>query len=160
MTTMTTLHGYTVSLDTLNLKRLLPEWYWLTGGDKEIIAITKLGEAILQDLTGNLFFLSTTRGTLDDIPGSKESLFEADIYEAGLEELFLPKLIDRIENSGKSLSDKEVYSYYVLPVMGGKCEADNMFNLSIYDHFAVNGKIHFQIKSLSVGVKANLELNN
>ena len=68
-------------------------------------------------------------------------------------EWFMIDLIEELKNSGQELSERQIYSYKKLPVLGGDYSVDNFVVTDIEVHFCFAGQIHEQVKDLPPGTK-------
>lgn len=141
---------YLIPLDELDHPRILSTWNWLIG-DKSIIALTKSGDALLTDNDGHLYFLETGGGTIEFKADNFKDFLENKLDEELMNELLLKPVIDRLEEQGKILETKQVYSYTMLPILGGKYDESNRFILDIYEHYNLTGDTHFQLKDTPDG---------
>lgn len=140
---------HTIDISKIDRAQILNQWIWLTGTDKQVAYITKLGDALLTDKHQQFYHLNTGEGTIEKI----EELGIRD-YEY----IFLPELIRELEATNRCLSQNEVYSFTLLPVLGGTYSVSNMFKLDVYEHFGVTGEIHSQLKNLPDGTEVELHV--
>jgi hypothetical protein len=71
---------------------------------------------------------------------------------------FLSPLIEKLKESGKILRDNEVYSFKVMPMLGGEYSVENIEPVDISVHFAFAGQICEQIKDLPDGTKVSIKV--
>ena len=154
---MTNIKTYIISLDDIDLKRILETWTWLTGENKTVIALTKLGDALLKDTDNKLYFLNTGEGDLKTISENYMDFINAKLDNEVYEELFLPTLVDELNRNDKQLLPKQVYSFYKLPLLGGTYDTENIYVLNLYEHYNLTGEIHLQLKDLPDGTKINIK---
>jgi hypothetical protein len=107
----------------------------------------------LRDDKNNIFWLNVGEGKLNLVAnGNKE--FEGKLKDIDqVNEWFMIDLIEELKNSGQDLTDRQVYSYKKLPVLGGDYSADNFEATDIEVHFCFAGQIHEQVKDLPPGTK-------
>lgn len=148
---------YLIPTDEIDLSKVLLTWTWLTG-DKSIVALTKSGDALLKDNIGHLYLLDVGRGTLElKANNHQDFLYNKLSYEL-TEEILLPTVVDKLEQHGIILNTGQVYSYKLLPILGGTYDEKNMFALDIYEHFGLTGDIHFQIKEAQDGTRVEIKI--
>lgn len=149
---------YIISFENIDSARLLKPWKWLIGTDKEILVITKMGDLLLRNLEGHLFFLNTEEGTFDQL-----SNFYSDFYKNKLSpkqylEIFKPELIEDMIEDEKFLQEDQVYAYKTLPVLGGKSHPDNLYPADIYKHFMATAYVHQQLDMIDPPIDSAEEL--
>jgi hypothetical protein len=147
------LKAYTIPLDDLDLSRVLKTWNWLTGGNKTVIALTKLGDILLKDNQDRLFFLDTGKGKIEIIHEHYLDFVNGKLSNNVYEEILLTILVDKLRSNGKTLKSNQVYSFYKLPVIGGRYIVENIFPLDLYKHYGVTGEINLQLRDLPGGTK-------
>ncbi len=136
---------YLIPLDNLDHTKVLSTWTWLTG-DKSIVALTKSGDALLKDNSGHLYFLDVGGGTVELKADSYRDFLDNKLSYELTEELLLPVVVDKLEQHGIKLKPRQVYSYTLLPIIGGAYDEKNMFAVDLYEHYNLTGDIHFQLK--------------
>jgi hypothetical protein len=148
---------YLIPLDNIDLTKIISTWTWLTE-EKEIIALTKSGNALLKDKVGRLYFLDTGSGVFKYKGENYNDFFENNLDEEIAEEMLLPTIIDQLESDEMKLGPDQVYSFTILPVLGGSFDAENRFIVNIYEHYNLTGDIHFQLKDLPDGTKVEINV--
>ncbi len=153
---MTEIEKYILNLDNLVLDKLLENWTWLTG-EKCIVAITKAGDMLLKDRNNELHFLDTGLGVIKLISQNYQDFFQNHLSEKVTEELLLPNLIEKLERKYTKLKPGQIFSYNLMPILGGLYDETNMFPLDIYEHFGLTGEIHNKIKNLPDGTSIKID---
>lgn len=148
---------YLVPIDNLDIKKIISNWKWLTG-DKTIVALAKSGDALLKDNDDKLYFLDVGSGTIEHKADNYQDFFQAKLSNELVEEILLPTVIDKLEKFGFILNKGQIFSFTILPILGGKYDEKNMFALDIYEHFTLTGEIHFQIKDLPDGTEVKMKI--
>lgn len=146
---------YLVPIDNLDLKKVLSTWTWLTG-DKSIVALTKSGDALLKDNSGHLYFLDVGGGTVEVKADNYRDFFDNKLSYKLTEELLLTVVVDKLEQHGIKLNARQVYSYTLLPIIGGSQDEKNMFAVDLYEHYNLTGDIHFQLKDSPDGTQVDI----
>jgi len=144
---MTDIDKYLIPLSGYDLCKILEEWKWLTG-DKTIVALTKTGDLLLKDKSEHLYFLDAGGGTLSHKADNYLDFINQKLSDELTEELLLPHVIDKLQQQGTMLKPGQVYSYTLLPILGGNYDDKNRFAVDLYEHFSLTGATHFQIKDL------------
>ncbi|MCM5530643.1 T6SS immunity protein Tdi1 domain-containing protein [Parasegetibacter sp. NRK P23] len=148
----------TKDIANANLEDFLSCWRWLVTDMKAVVTISCLGDMFFLGKDDNVYWLQTENGELTKIASSLEEyqLFLDD--EVKLDDWFLPLLIEKLIDSGKTLKENEVYSYKQLPILGGEYSVDNIDPTDMSIHFAFCGQICEQIKNLPDGTKVNIKV--
>jgi len=151
--------NYILVLNGLNLTGILESWMWLTGADKSIVALTKSGDMLLKDSFGKLYFLDTGGGNLEMVANNFADFLENNLSDGQMDELLLPNLIDKLTVDGILLEPGQVYSYLILPILGGPYDSSNMYPLEAYEHYSLTGEMHHKIKDFPDGkhVRINVQ---
>ena len=146
-------------LKNVDLSKILRNWKWLTG-NKSVIALTKAGDVILKDIDNSLYFLDIGAGKLQFISKNYHDFFNKKLSEDKIDELLLPTLVDKLEHHKIKLKTGQVYSYTMLPILGGAYDEKNMFAVDLYEHYNLTGEIHYKIKDLPDGSKVKISIEN
>jgi len=136
---------YTINHINLDQARLLGPWVWLIGKDKEIIVVTKMGDLLLTDSSGMLYFLAVAEGSMEHISNYANDFFKNRLSAEQYYEIFQPNLIEDIEKDEMYLTEGQVYAYTKLPVKGGKISVANIHCADIYEYLTLTGTIHKEI---------------
>lgn len=150
---------YIVPLDKIELSKILSPWLWLTG-DKSIVALTKSGDALLKNYLNHLFFLDVGGRTCEFKADNYQDFFDKKLSCELTEELLIPILVDKLKAHGINLGPNQVYSYTILPIIGGTYDEKNMYAVDLYKHYNLTGEIHFQLKDLPDGTKVKIKVEN
>ena len=148
---------YIIPTDQLDLRKVLSEWIWLVK-DKSIIALTKMGDALLKDNNNYLYFLDTGNGSIELISKNYQDFQNNQLSSELLEEILLVNIVNEIEKHQILLNSNQVFSYKILPILGGEYSIENIFALDVYEHFSFTRDIHFQIKDLPDGTRFEIKV--
>jgi hypothetical protein len=148
----------TINLSNIDTEDIKSCWEWLLKDISQILMISKLGDMFLEGNDKAVYWLATEIGELnkiaDDVPSFRRLLQD----ENNIEEWFLPLFIKELIAKGMILKPDEVYSYKLLPVMGGEYAVDNIEPTNISVHFAITGQILEQIKKLPSGTQVKIKI--
>ncbi len=140
----------------IDLADICEAWQWLIADQKEVILVTIFGDLFLFGPSGEVNWLDTSTGKLTQVANDIED-FKVQLQVAeNFDNWFLSWLHDDIENSGIKLSDREVFSFKINPILGGQYTFDNIEPVDISVHFQLTGQICEQIKDLPDGTKINI----
>lgn len=144
-----------VKFDEISADRLVHDWTWLIGKDKQPIMVSSIGDLFLKDVNEKVYWLNTGDGTLTDVAEGieqfKEKLQDPEIVR----DWFLVDLVAILNTKGKKLEVGQVYSNKKLIVFGGDYSPENFEPTDIEVHFSITGQIHRQVKDLPHGTKIN-----
>ncbi len=149
--------GLTKDISSIDVEEILSCWQWRIGEMQTIIAISCLGDLFLLGKDKAVYWLQTDSGDLTKIADNIEQYQEFLTDQVNTDNWFLPLLIIKLLNAGKTLKANEVYSYKKLPVIGGKYTIDNIEPSDMSIHFAFSGQICEQIKDLPEGSKVTIK---
>jgi len=136
---------------------ILSCWLWTLSNMKSVITISTIGDIFLLGQDDAIYWLQTDFGDLTKIA---DSLSQFDQYLKDTDKVdnwFLPLLIEKLILAGKTLKEKEVYSFKKPPILGGDYSVDNLDPTDMSVHFAFSGQICQQAKNLPPGIKINLK---
>lgn len=155
-----TWNDLTIKFDHIDTKRLLESWDWLIGNDKKPILVSSIGDLFLVDNDGKYHWLNVGAGIIEKVAENetefKEKLNNTEISE----EWFLIELVAELKRNGLELTERKLYGYKTLPILGGKYEPENFELTDIEVHFELSGKIHKQIKDLPNGTNVEIKITN
>ncbi|PIQ46940.1 MAG: hypothetical protein COW03_17470 [Cytophagales bacterium CG12_big_fil_rev_8_21_14_0_65_40_12] len=145
----------TVDFSHINPDKLLQDWVWLIGEGKKPILVSSIGDLFLTDKSGKCFWLNAGEGILEEVAESLEE-FEIKLKDNKyVNEWFLIALVKIFKEKGFELTDRCLYSFKKLPVLGGEYEPENFEITDIEVHFSLSGQINQKIKDLPEGTNIN-----
>ena len=148
----------TINPSHLDINDLIESWGWLIAKDVNPILITALGDIFFQRSSGEVLWLDTGSAKITVVAKSSDE-FKANLSNSEIiDEWFLPKLIGELKSSGKILESGQVYSYDHPPNLGGDYTVDNIRPAALSVHLFIHGQIGEQIKDLSDGASAIIEI--
>ena len=156
---MIDINNYILPLVNVDLTKILRNWTWLTG-NKSIVALTKAGDIILKDHDNSLYFLDVGNCDLSFISKDFSDFLNNRLSDDIIEKLLFPNIIDKLEHHNINLKPGQVYSYTLLPILGGAYDEKNMFAIDIYEHYDLMGLINYKIKDLADGTKVQIKFEN
>jgi hypothetical protein len=146
-----------IKIENLDQGDILSCWRWLTPTVKSVIMVSCLGDLFLIGADNAVYWLQTDRGKLTREAETLDEFLAFLNDEEKVDNWFLPKFIHELVEVGKILKENEVYSYKVLPVLGGEYNVGNIEPTDISVHFALSGQICEQIKDLPDGTKVRVK---
>lgn len=145
-----------VDFSYIDLKRITESWDWLIGNDKTPILVSSIGDIFLEDRKGKCYWLNVGEGIIEKVAEDKTEFKEKLNNNEIVSEWFLVELVAELKKEGLELTEKKLYGYKKLPVLGGEYEPENFELTDIEVHFELSGQIHKQIKDLPDGTKVKI----
>lgn len=152
------LKNLSISLNGIDTDKLIENWTWLIGNDKQPIIVTSIGDMFLKDKKGQVYWLNVGEGYIDKVADSLSGFGEMLLDEELVDEWFLTQLEEEIKASRLELAHGNVFSYLKLPVLGGHYVAENFKVTDITAHFQLAGEIHKKIADLPEGTTVNIKV--
>ncbi len=152
-----TWNDLTINFENIDRTELVEDWQWLVGTSLPIL-ITSVGDAFLQNVDGEIYWLITGSAELEKVANNYEE-FQAKLNDNELvHDWFLVPVVAELKKQGVLLEPGKLYGFKQLPVLGGKYESDNFELTDIAVHFSMSGQINFKLKDLPDGTKVNFEI--
>jgi hypothetical protein len=151
-----TLKELTKDINSIDIVDILSCWHWLTGDINEVHTISVLGDIFLIGKDNSIYWLQADCGELEKVADNREQFHQFLLDEEKFDEWFLPELVQKLVDAGKTLNKSQVYSYKIIPVIGGEYSIENIEPTDISIHFAFCGQICEQIKDLPDGTDVNI----
>ncbi len=140
-------------LSSIDAEDILSEWEWLLEEKMELVLVSSIGDMFLKNTKGEIFLLDTLGGELKRVADSENDFAELLTHKEKQEELLSRTFVETLIESGKTLSPTEIYSFMVLPVLGGDFTPENIEPTDISVHFSMTGQIHKQVHDLPDGTE-------
>lgn len=147
----------TKDITSVDIDDILSCWQWRLTDMHSVVTISCLGDIFLIGHDSAVYWLQTDSGDLTKVAATLEQYQKFLANEEKIDNWFLPLLIEKLIAAGKTLKDNEVYSYKILPAIGGEYSVDNIEPTDMSVHFAFSGQICEQIKDLPDGTKVNIK---
>jgi hypothetical protein len=132
---------------------LLSDWRWLVGDSVTLILVSAIGDMFLADSSGQVLWLDTGTGQLQQIASSADEFQRLRQQPDSVDQWFIPQLVGDLITGGVRLSPGQCYSYKKPPILGGEIQPANFEPMDLAVHFSVLGQIHKQVKDLPTGTK-------
>lgn len=149
------LHHLIKDLSGINIHDVCREWDWLINGNRDVVAISTIGDLFLKDEQGKIIWLDANVGELKEVADNFEAFQVLMNDNECQENWFMSSLIEELQMDGIHIQDNQVYSFKVLPTLGGDYSSDNLEPTDIVVHFSFVGQIQRQIKDLPDGTPIN-----
>lgn len=124
----------------------------------EPVVASTLGDIFFQDNSKAVFWLNTGTAKITRVAESREAFLE-HLKGTKSNEWFLPRLIEKLIEAGKTLKPDYCYTFVTLPIFKeGSYDISNLNPVPAKEHFDLTGKLHLQIKDLSDGAKVQVKI--
>ena len=140
----------------IDFEHILSAWQWRIADMRAAIMVTVWGDIFFEGNDEGIYWLRTDTGSLTKVAESNEHFQSLLRDQTNIDNWFSPPLLEELYNLGKSLKKDEVFSFQMLPVIGGEYSIENIVPCSISVHFANAGQICEQIKDLPDGTKVKI----
>jgi hypothetical protein len=152
------LDDLTINIAHVDMDDLCECWMWLIPDLKQVLMISKMGDMFIMQKDGCIYWLATDMGNLTKIANDYKEFEQLLLEEDNLDNWFLPLLIQQLIAAGMLLGPNQVYSFKLMPVMGGDYAVDNIEPTDLSVHFTITGQICQQIKNLPDGTKVKIKI--
>ena len=146
-----------VQLSDDALADALSDWKWLLPPDMRPLLVSTSGDVFFIDAAGQVHWLETGAGKLQQIAGSGGEFESAVRHAESRAEWFFEPVIDGLRAKGIHIAPGECYGYRTLPVLGGNYDDDNRVAVDAAGHIRFTGYVHGQIKDLPEGTEVVLK---
>ncbi len=147
-----TMNDLTVNFSHLDRDTLLEDWRWLIGPSKLPILLTASGNAFVQDADDEtVHFLRI--GTAELLPiAENEDAFRALLGDDAFVTNYLAvQMVGAMMQKGTRLGPGQIYSFKILPTLGGQYALENVEATDISVHFSLSGQMQQKISALPPG---------
>jgi len=135
-------------------------WQWLMPGRWTPFLCSMIGGIFAEDEDGGIYWLESGTGLVERIAADREA-FDAVVKSDpdGVDEWFLPPLVEQLHEAGKRPGPGECYAFTILPVFAeGKYEIGNMNVVPVREQLICAATIHEQIKNVPDGGKVQFKI--
>jgi len=147
-----TLDDLTVNFSHLKAKTILEDWYWFIGKNKLPILLTASGDAFVQDKKNlAIHFLDVSGGDFYQVAETIEEFNSLLGSKEFVTKYFSVQMVGELLQLGRKLEKGKVFSFKILPMLGGKYELSNVEETNIPVHYSVSGQIYQQCHDLPDG---------
>ena len=144
-----TMKELAVNFTHLDYNTVLEDWQWLIGSSKLPILLTAAGDAFVQDAEGGpIHFLNIGRGELHAVAENDNELHSLLTSKDFVASHFAVESVTALMQAGRRLGMGQIYSFKVLPVLGGDYAPDNIEMSEIASHFSLAGQIQQKVSDL------------
>jgi len=137
----------------IDTKDMLSEWKWLLDNQKEILLVSSMGDMFLLSNDNAVYWLDTGMAELTFVAETVEEFQTLLNNEETINNWLLPGLVIQLVEAGVTLSEDQVYSFKIPPILGGDFSINNFEPTNMSVHFSILGQIHKQIWDAKDGTK-------
>lgn len=148
-------HELIKDINKTDLDDICSSWQWCLTGQKAVALISCAGDLFLIGDDETINWLDTSLGQITKIANNLDQFAHLLEDESNLNNWFLAPMVESLILRGKTLQENEVYSYKILPSLGGTYSIDNMEVTDMSVHFNITGQLQEQIKDLPDGTSIN-----
>ena len=123
------------NINNIDLDDICSSWQWCQGDQKSIALVSCVGDIFLFGNDDTIDWLDTSVGQLKQVATNLEEFEQLLNQEQNIDNWFLATIVEQLIINGKTLKENEVYSFKVLPTLGGDYSADNFDTTDISVHF-------------------------
>jgi hypothetical protein len=142
-------------INQINLDDICSCWEWNLKDQKAVFLISNFGDMFLIGKDDEISWLHTGTGEIKKIADNLQEFEDIVITESNTEKWFFASLLEKLILKGQKLKKNEVYSFNILPTLGGSYSITNFTPTDISVHFAITGQLQERIKNLPHGTKIN-----
>ena len=142
-------------ISKIDLEDIRSDWQWKLTDQKDIVIVSLMGDIFLTGNNDEINWPETGTGRLRSVAKNLEEFESLLNNQTLVDSWLLPSLIKQLSNQGKIPNENEVYSFKIMPALGGGYSIDNFDTTDISVHFSITGQIHQQIKDLPDGTRIN-----
>ena len=147
-----TMKDLAVNFNHLDYNTLLKEWRWLIGSSKLPILLTAAGDAFVQAAEGGpIYFLNVGRGELYAVAANDNELHSLLTSKDFVANHFSIENVQALIQAGIRLGPGQIYSFKILPTLGGQYTIENAEVTDISIHFSLSGQIQQKVSALPPG---------
>lgn len=116
----------------------LASWRWLIGDDARLLGVTVMGDVFLQDPKGQVFWLDTGRANFERVAENEEQ-WRRMLPSHGPRWLHA-KVLEQLRAAGIEPPPGQVFSWRLLPMLGGHLSPDNIDMVPPLVHLTASGR--------------------
>lgn len=148
-------HQFIKDINKINLEDVCSDWQWLLNNEYNVIMVSNTGDLFLSAKNKSVHWLDTGTGQLQKIANDTEQFYTALNDLENIDKWLLASVVLDLIEKDLILQENEVYSYKIMPILGGDYPSENFEITDISVHFSITGQIYRQVKDLPEGTKIN-----
>ena len=148
------MNDLTVNFAHLDRDTLLEDWRWLIGPSKLPILLTASGNAFVQDADDEtVHFLRVSTAELLPVAENEDAFRVLLGDDAFVVNYLAVQMVGGMMQKGVRLGPCEIYSFRILPTLGGRYALENVEATDISVHFSLSGQIQQKVTALPPGAQ-------
>ncbi len=154
---MLTRDDFFINIDFAEISDAYDSFKWLDASisSKNVLLITAFGDLIFSNISGQIQMLDLIEGSVIDLADDVNQFQQLFTTKKFQTEIFLSDLLITLKEQNETRGPKEVYSFKVPMILGGKAESENVVIMDLKVWIHLIGQIHEQVKDLPPGTKVN-----
>ena len=153
-----TLQYLSKDINKIDSADILSCWQWQTAEMRALIIVSFLGDIFFEGNDKAVYWLTTDNCNVTKVAENINAFDEMLNDENNIDKWFLPSLVQKLIEAGKVLTENQVYSYKIMPFIGGEYSIENIEPVDMSVHFAFSGQICEQIRDLPNGTRVKIKL--
>lgn len=145
-----------VSIDNAN--ELLKTWLWLVDEGTTVLFASLFGDLFLRYPDQSVQWLDTGIGDLTQLAPNSEEFYSLLQEPENYDYWLLPDLAQDAAQAGLILGPAEVYSFTLLPLLGGEYKSNNLYPTELQTHLHLTGTLHEQLSGLPDGTEVKFKV--
>jgi len=140
---------------------LLRPWCPPLAASFTVWLVNRFGDVFAVYEDGSVHMLDVGRGTVTRFADDREDFATKIDEEDNADDWLLVSLVDQCVAAGLTLKQDQCYSYTIPPIFKqSKYEVENVYPLSLAEHYSVLADMHRQIKDLPDGSRVKVVVTN
>ena len=154
------LAAYLIDQSGKDWSALLKDWCPPLPASFTVWLVTRFGDVFAVFEDGSVHFLDVGQGALTRIADDREDCAQKLDLDDNLEEWLMVGLVNQCVEAGLNLLENQCYGYKTAPVLGGEYAAENVFPISLAEHYASLADLHRQTKDMPDGCRVEVVVIN
>ncbi|GAB2942349.1 hypothetical protein GCM10027048_03650 [Hymenobacter coalescens] len=146
------------SVSADNANELLKAWLWLVDKGITVLFASLFGDLFLRYPDQSVKWLDTGTGDLTQLAANTEEFYSVLQYPENHDYWLLPDLVQDAAQAGLILGPAEVYSFTLLPLLGGEYKPNNLYPTELQTHLDLTGTLHEQLSGLPDGTEVKFKV--
>jgi hypothetical protein len=122
--------------------------------------VNRFGDVFAVFEDGSVNMLDVGHGTLSRVADDREDFARKVDLDDNAEEWLMLGLVNKCREAGLTLLDNQCYGYKTPPVLGGEYAVDNVFSISLAEHYSFLSDLYRQTKDLPDGSRVEIVVRN
>jgi len=139
---------------------MLKDWCPPLPASFTVWLVNRFGDVFAVFEDGSVNMLDVGLGILTRVADDREDFARKVELDDNAEEWLMVGLINQCREAGLTLSDNQCYGYKTPPVLGGEYAVENVFSISLAEHYSFLADLYRQTKNLPDGSRVEVVVIN